>query len=48
MKLTINIKLIEKIIDKWESITDTNQYRDVYETQKELNEIYKKIVESLK
>ncbi len=48
MKLTINIKLIEKIIDIWQDVTDVNQYRDTYETKKELNEKYKEVVEKLK
>ena len=48
MKLTINTKLIEKIIDIWESVTDINQYRDTCETKKEENEMYKKVVEKLK
>ena len=38
--INLNWKLIEKIIDNWESITDTNQYRDCYDTRKELIDIY--------
>lgn len=40
-------KLVEQIINEWENITDTNQYRDTYDTKKELNEIYKKVADKV-
>jgi len=36
-------KQVISVIDEWESLTDINQYRDVWETQKELNEQYDKV-----
>ena len=46
MENKITPKLVKKVIDEWESTTDTNQYRDCC-TNKELNEYYKKIADSI-
>jgi len=47
MKVTLNWKLIEKVIDAWQDVSDINQYRDTFETEKELIEKYKETLNRL-
>ena len=47
MKVTLNWQLIEKVIDAWESVSDIEQYRDTFETKKQLIEKYKEVLNKL-
>jgi hypothetical protein len=43
----ITPKLVQEIIDEWESASDTDQHRDCIETKKEENALYKKIADNI-
>ena len=43
----ITPKLVQEIIDEWESVTDIDQHRDCIETKKEENALYKKVAEKI-
>jgi len=47
MTKKITPALVKQVIDEWESITDINQYRDVIETKKEENAMYKKVADKI-